>query len=417
MLQGLSVSSLVAAEAPAGPVVQVADFLPAGYVTDGSVSYQTDIQSAIDAARARRQNVVFGPLTYRLDDPAGLRIPSGLTLDLRGTTFLLAPEIATDGQAFLGGGVHDVTFLGGSIVGRNDVWPSGINVRGIHFTGECRNIRVEDMTIRDLSSNGVGVFGTDPDHPARDVWVIDSVIDNCCNYYGDYQAPPPVRRGPEAGSTREDQGSVCFYHVEDFVVRGCRFEDSRSDGTHFYKCRQGHFSDNRVYRAQMGGYFIETCEHVLAANNIIRDNGSRGVTIERGCRACTLIGNTVEASGREGLWMPDCSRCVVTNNLFLRNGRKENGTQPQNIWDANVTINESRGDPSNSPAEFCVVSHNLFDTGADQIAAIRVVTEDSVRGVVIEGNTLTGENREIIIAGEFPDRVTVRENDARAADE
>ncbi|MEZ6050681.1 MAG: hypothetical protein R3C02_04705 [Planctomycetaceae bacterium] len=70
--------------------------------------------------------------------------------------------------------------------------------------------------------------------------------------YGDYQAPKGELHGPEKGSVREDQGSVAFYYVEDFVVRGCRFSRSRSDGTHFYHCTNGHFSDNRVDRSKMG---------------------------------------------------------------------------------------------------------------------------------------------------------------------
>jgi parallel beta-helix repeat protein len=400
----------LAADAPQPPDLNVADFLPEGYLRDGTVSYQPQLQAALDAAAGSGRNVTFPPMSYLLDDPRGLHVHSGQTLRMHGAKFVLSPDLRADGQAFRGEGVRDVSFLGGEIIGRNDVWPSGTNVRGIYLTGECRNIRVADMTIRDLSSNGVGVFGTDADHPAADVWLIDTVIDNCCNVYGDYQAPPPERRGPEAGSVREDQGSVAFYFVDDWVVRGCRFEDSRSDGTHFYRCRHGQFTDNRVYRARMGGYFVETCEHILAANNVIRDNGSRGVTIERGSRACTLIGNTVEGSGREGLWMPDCSRCVAASNLFLRNGRKDNGTQPQNVWDANITINESRGDPSNSPAEHCVVAHNLIDTGDDQVAAIRVVTEATVRGIVLEGNVFIGENRRIAVEGDLRDRVTITGN-------
>jgi parallel beta-helix repeat protein len=160
----------------------------------------------------------------------------------------------------------------------------------------------------------------------------------------------------------------------------------------------------------MGGYFVETCAHVLATSNVIRENGSRGVTIERGSRACTLTGNTVEASGREGLWMPDCSHCLVANNVFVRNGRKENGREPHHIWDANITVNESRGDPSSSPAEHCVISGNLIETGEDQIAAIRIVAAESVQGIVVEGNVLTGENRRIAVEGELADRVHVGTN-------
>ena len=99
------------------------------------------------------------------------------------------------------------------------------------------NIRFRDLHLRDLSSNGIGVFGNSKQH-VRDVWVTDVVIENCCNRYGDYLSE---QVGPEKGSVREDQGLIAFYHVQDFVVRGCRLEKSRSDGTHFYRCRQGQF--------------------------------------------------------------------------------------------------------------------------------------------------------------------------------
>lgn len=404
----LSGDCFAADDHPSADSIVATGFLPAGYVQDGSVSYQTELQAALDTAAKSGRQIVFPPMTYLLKSAGGLRIASEMTLWMHGARFVLSPDIREDGQAFRGVAVHNVRFFGGEIVGRNDQWPSGTNVRGIYLTGECRQIRIADMVLRDLSSNGVGVFGTDADHPASDVWLLDTVIDHCCNVYGDYQAPAGELRGPEKGSVREDQGSVAFYFVDDFVVRGCRFEDSRSDGTHFYRCRDGHFTDNRVYRAKMGGYFIETCEHVLATNNIIRDNGSRGVTIERGSRACTLVNNTVERSGREGLWMPDCSHCIATNNLFLQNGRKPNGQNQ--IWNANVTIDESRGDPSNSPAQYCVLSHNLFDTGPGQIAAIRVRTAETVEGIVIEGNILFGENRKILVEGDFADRVHLSGN-------
>jgi parallel beta-helix repeat protein len=393
------------AESPPLGAVHVADFLPSGHATNASVSYQSQIQRALDSAAGR--HIVFPPMTYLIDDPQGLRIRSGTVLWLEGATFRLAAELKVDGQVFRGEEICDVTFHGGSIQGQNSLWPAGVNIRGVLLKGECRNIRFEGMSFRDLSSNGIGIFSADSEHRARDVWLLDTIMENCCNNYGDYQAPAEELHGPEKGSTREDQGAVAFYFVDRFVVRGCQFAGSRSDGTHFYRCRHGQVSDNRIFRSKMGGYFLETCEHVLATNNVILENGSRGVTIERGCRACTLIGNTIEDSGREGLWMPDSRDCIISNNAFLRNGRKENGTGRFQIWDANITMNETPNDPSQSATENCVVSHNLFETAADQVAAIRVDTEATVRNIVIEGNILFGENQQILVEGEFPDRVQV----------
>jgi parallel beta-helix repeat protein len=392
-----------AAETAAGPI-RVTDFLPEGFVSDGSVSYQTQLQQALDAVPASGGEIVFAPLTYRIDDPSGLRIRSHLTLRMEGARFLFDEACSADGQLFHGEGVADVHFQGGTIVGRNDVWPEGVNIRGIHLTGPCRDIRITGVHFRDLSSNGIGIFAT-AEAPASDVWVVDSIIDNCCNHYGDYQAPPPQRRGPEKSSTREDQGLIALYHVHDFAVRGCRLEDSRSDGTHFYFCERGQFTDNRVYRAKMGGYFLESCRHVLATGNVILDNGSRGVTIERGSQFCTLSGNTIAGSGREGLWIPDSLRCTVTGNVFSLNGRKFNGEQRHHIWNANITINQAKGDKLNTPTAYYLIADNIIETDAHQIAAVRVDTRVETENILIEGNLMIGENRRILIEG--PDQAAV----------
>lgn len=387
-------------------MLSVADFLPKGHVTDGSVSYQAEIQKAIDSAAREGRTLVFPAMTYRLDE-SGLKLASRLTLWMYGAVFRFDEHRQRDGQAFHGHDVSDLQLLGGEIVGRNDAWADGVNIRGVYLTGQSRNIRIRDMHLHDLSSNGIGIFGTDK-QLSRDVWVTDVIIENCCNRYGDYLSDKP---GPEKGSTRDDQGLIAFYHVQDFVVRGCRFEKSRSDGTHFYKCRQGQFVHNRVYSAQMGGYFVETSDDILAADNVIRDNGSRGVTIERGSKNCTLQGNVVVYSGREGLWAPDCVGLVVTGNSFLRNGRKPNGKKPTQIWNVNITINEDPGDPSKSPTQDYLIANNIIDTGDSQIAAIRIDANDTTSGIVVRDNLLRGNNRQVLLEGVNRDKVTLQRNE------
>ncbi len=379
--------------------VDVSNFLPEGYVSDGSVCYQSELQQALNSCSTTGGVVFFPAITFRIDDPQGLRLSSNLTLQMDGTRFVFSKDCTEDGQLFHGTDINDLKIQGGTIVGQNESWPEGVNIRGIHLSGQCKNIRIREMEMRDLSSNGIGLFARDAEHPASDIWVIDTIIDNCSNYYGDYQAPPPVKRGPEPGSSREDQGLIAFYHVQNFVVRGCRFEDSRSDGTHFYFCNYGQISDNRIYRAQMGGYFLETCQHVLATNNIIRDNGSRGVTIERGCQFCTLTGNTIEGSGREGLWIPDSLRCVVTGNVFSLNGRKFNGDERHMLWNANITINEAKGDKLNTPTAHYLIADNIIETDQHQIAAIRVDSRPETLNIVIKDNLMIGDNTRILVEG------------------
>jgi hypothetical protein len=388
-----------------GAMLSAADFLPKGYVTDGTVSYQAELQKALDAAAATSRTLVFPRMIYRLDE-TGLQLRSNSTLWLYGAIFRLDEKCNKGGHAFFGADIVNLQILGGEIAGRNDVWPEGVNIRGIHLTGKSKNIRIRDMHMHDLSSNGIGVFGT-ADHLIRDLWISDTVIENCCNRYGDYLSAKP---GPEKGSVRADQGLIAFYFVQDFVVRGCRLEKSRSDGTHFYKCQHGQFVHNKVYSAQMGGYFIETCVDVLASENIIRDNGSRGVTIERGSRNCTLKGNVVANSGREGLWAPQCTGLVISGNIFDRNGRKPNGTKPHHIWNANITINEDPSDPTKSATADYIVTDNIVYTTASQVAAMRI-DADTSKGIVVRNNLLRGENRRVIIEGKNKENVVVRDND------
>jgi hypothetical protein len=385
--------------------LSVADFLPQGHVTDGSVSYQPDVQRALDATPDGSTRV-FPPMVYRVDE-SGLRVHSRLILSMYGAVFRLDEQRAKDGQVFLGRDVADVQFLGGEVAGRNDAWPEGVNIRGVYLTGRMADVCIQDMRFHDLSSNGVGVFG-DPDHPARDVWVSDVVVENRCNRYGDYLSERP---GPEKGSAREDQGLIAFYHVEDFVVRGCRLERSRSDGTHFYRCRRGQFVQNKVYVAQMGGYFVESCEDVLAADNLVRDNGSRGVTIERGSRDCTRQGRVVAGNGREGLWAPNCTGLVVTGNVFRDNGRKPNGKEPGQVWNATITVNKDPRDPTKSPTRDYLIAHNVLDTTAGQAAAVRIDADRDTTGIVVKDNLLRGENRSIRVEGEGRQSVAVQGNE------
>lgn len=381
--------------------LSVVEFLPQHYVRDGSVNYQKQLQAAIDTALSRHSNLLFPPMHYQVNE-SGLRVGSHLTLFMYGAVFQLDGDRKKDGQVFFGKDVHDANFFGGEIVGQRDEWPTGVNIRGIYLTGKLQNIRIRDMTIRNLSSNGIGIFSK-VENPARDIWVTDVVVENCCNHYGDYLSDRP---GTEKGSVREDQGSVAFYYVNDFIVQGCRFQKSQSDGTHFYKCQRGQFVQNKVYDSQMGGYFLEGCTEVTASNNVIRHNGSRGVTIERGSQNCTLVNNIVETSGREGLWAPNCTGLIVSGNLFDHNGRKPNGAKSNQVWNATITIN---GDSAHSPPRDYLICNNILYSTKSQIAAVRADAAVS-SGIIIKNNILKGGNERVLIENDDGQSVVVKGN-------
>ena len=363
--------------------ISVTDFLPEGNVADGSIGYQPQLQKAIDTAAQARRVLVFPPMVYLLEDEKGLTVHSDTTLFMYGAVFRFDDDNNEDGQAFLGQDVTDVQFLGGEIAGKRNAWAPSVNIAGVRITGNSARVGVRDMFIHDLSSNGIGVFGPSDESPIQDVVVTNTIVRNCCNVYVDYLQPGA---GPARGSRREDQGGIAFYHVESFVVHGCSLEDSTSDGTHFYRCRHGQFTDNKVTGSQMGGYFLEGCQGVLASGNLIRENGSRGVTIERDSRDCTLVHNVVEHSGREGLWAPDVCGCLVANNVFRENGRKDD-----NGLDSEIKVEET--DKYETVTEDFRITDNILYTTASQDTAVWITS--GARGIVVENNSMRGPVRTI----------------------
>ena len=341
--------------------------------------HQSLIQNALDEPLEAPRTFVFAPGGYCLSDSAGLRVPGDSTVVMHGARFVFAREMAVDGQAFLVEDVSNVTFTGGEIVGQRDSWDPGVNIAGIRVLGDVHDLVVADLRCVDLSSNAVGVFGAGDDAPIRDVTLRHVIGANCCNYYGDYLSD---HSGPAPGSDRKDQGTVAFYHVDGWLVTGCRFEKSQSDGTHFYHCRNGRFVDCVVADSKMGGYFLEGCEHVVASGNLVQRNGSRGVTIERDSRFCTLQNNLVTFSGREGLWAPNVEGIVVAGNIFRENGQKDDAQK-----DCEIRLDNEK-DYAVKTADIRIEG-NIFCTKTHQTAAIFL--GPGVEGVTPGENTYRGD--------------------------
>jgi hypothetical protein len=366
-----------ASAAEPGPLIAT-EFLPADAVTDGSVSYQQRLQKAIDTAAAHDRPLVFPAMTYRLEDPKGLRLRSGSELRMHGAVFQLAKDCAADGQAFRGEGVSNVRLEGGTVLGRRDDWPDRVYIGGVRIVGQSRNIRIENMTFRDLTSHGIGILGSGENAPTRNVTLTSITARNCCPQYRDYLQPDP---GVARGSERSDQGDIVLYHVQNFSVTGCDLAGSGSNGTRFFQCNDGRFINNRVAHSHMGGYFLERCDRVLAADNSIVGNGSRGVTIERGSHHCTVINNVVRDSGREGLWAPDVVGLLVQGNIFKHNGQKDHDP-----LDAEVMVEERK--KWTTQAKDLRIAGNQIITQDHQNYAVRITA--GVERVVFADNVLRG---------------------------
>ena len=306
---------------------------------------------------------------------------------MTGARFVCAENMREDGQCFLIENASNITFRGGEIIGRRDCWDGGTNIAGIRISGDVHDIQIAGTTFSNLTSNAVGVFGASDGKPIRDITLLNVTGINCCNFYGDYLSE---NIGPAPGSDRKDQGTVALYHVHGWLVDGCRFEKSQSDGTHFYHSHNGRFVNSVVADSQMGGYFLEGCEQVLASGNLILRNGSRGVTIERDSRYCTLTNNLIAESGREGLWAPDVAGILVNSNIFRSNGRKDDKER-----DCEIRLDNSA--KYKTTTSNIRIEGNLFQTDAHQTAAVYV--GETVQDVVIKDNTFSGGARERVGAG------------------
>lgn len=363
--------------------------LSLGPLDTDATNHQARLAEALTNVGKTGGTLTIAPGSYTLTDAQGLRVPSNVTLMLHGATFELARNLTEDGQAFLLENATNVTFIGGRIVGQREAWDPGTNIAGIRVTGASGNLRFEGTRFEKLTSNGIGIFG-DEGQPIRNVTLRDVVMEDCCNYYGDYLSD---KKGPAPGSVREDQGGIACYHVTDWLVDGCHFSGSQSDGTHFYHSHNGRFVNTIVETSQMGGYFLEGCRNVIASNNHIRGNGSRGVTIERDSTDCLLTNNIIEHSGREGLWAPDVARILVQGNIFRKNGRKDDAQK-----DCEIRLDD--GDRYEMVTRDIVIQGNLFQASPEQTAAVYIAPEVNGDGVQIERNRFTGEAQEVLRVGE-----------------
>ncbi len=370
-----------------GLIVHAADLAQVDigpYSADDTQKHQARIQEALKSNIGTPTVFRFAPGVYHLSSAEGLAVPDGATLLMEGATFIFSEDMKEDGEAFLIKNASDICIRGGEIIGRREAWDPGVNIAGIRMVGNVENVRIESLICRELTANGVGVFGESNAKPIRNISLIQITTINCCTAYGDYLS---AQEGPAPNSERIDQGNVAFYYVDGWVVKGCRLIGSKSDGTHFYFSHNGRFINNEVSNSKMGGYFVEECEYVLASGNIFSENGSRGVTIERNSLFCTLTNNVIRHSGREGLWAPEIRHILVTSNVFQENGRKDDKEQ-----DCEIRLDNS--DVYATVTGDIHIKDNIFYASDHQTAFILV--DDGIEGIKIKGNTYTGSIPKLI---------------------
>lgn len=361
--------------------------LPKGFSLNGSVSYQKQIEEAIELASQKGQTLVFPPSVFLVEDPAGIRLKSNVRLDLTDVKFIVDPKINKDGQIFYGENVRNVEIVNGEFDGTRDKLPTSVNIAGIVITGQSKNIKITGSYFHHLSSNGIRIHGVDTQQMTEDVTITSVRINESCNEYIDYLLPG---QGPAPGTERKDQGNISLYFVRNFLITNSTLENSHSDGSHFYFCSNGQILNNQIQNNRMGGYFVETCSDINAFNNKIAGNGSRGVTIERGAIRCNLKANSITNSGREGIWIDDSEQLVVSNNYIASNGKKNHSPYNSNI---KITDTSWPDNKNQSKSKYIYILKNTILTDATSEHAVWVISCAS--NVSITGNLMLGAKKRI----------------------
>lgn len=367
--------------------IYLENMLPQSFKNNGKISYLKEIEKAIELASLNGQTLVFPSAVFLIDKPEGIRLLSNIRLDLSSVKFIVDPKIDQDGQIFYGENLNNVEIINGEFEGNRDLLPESVNIAGINITGYSKNIKIEGSYFHHLSSNGIRIHGIDSQTFAEDILITNVRINESCNEYNDYLLP---NKGPAPGTSRKDQGNIALHFVKNFQILNSVLENSHSDGTHFYFCFNGQISNNRIHNSRMGGFFIETCSDINGTNNKITENGSRGVTIERGSVRCNMKGNTITTSGREGLWLDDSEQLVISNNYIANNGKKNHLPFNSNI---KITDTSWPDNKNESKSRYIYIVNNTFVTGINSEHAVWV--NSCASNISITGNVMLGAKKRI----------------------
>jgi parallel beta-helix repeat protein len=141
---------------------------------------------------------------------------------------------------------------------------------------------------------------------------------------------------------------------------------------------------NTIENSRMGSYFVEGSVRVIGNANLIRNSGSRAVTIERGSHENTFCNNVILNSYREGLWLMGCSECLIQGNRFENNGwRNSEGL------DSTIKI-EWLKSFANDKANSNLITHNIIKMQPQQDQAIWIASGENSRGNIIADNLIIG---------------------------
>lgn len=290
------------------------------------VSAAGAIQVALDSCAKTGGWVILDKGLFTL--PAPLRIPGGVTLAGQGkeTILFLDPKLNPGkiGSAMVNAAddLHDVILRDFVIEGgitpktgtdpnqdrRQRSYQSAQSRAGILFLaqydGQMKNIRLEHITVRNCTKNGVAIVG------AAQVSVLScDLSDN-----GSSVVPGPGIHH-----------NLLISHVQ-----GCKITDSRMDTSPWGNGVQVvHSSDvvitgNELARNHLNGIYVTDSHKVTVSNNLTEGNDDNGILFNTqaiGCSNVNIKHNISQYNGKQAISAAQIKNIVLSDNTVGNNRR------------------------------------------------------------------------------------------------
>ncbi len=299
-----------------GSVLDLADFLPAFHVTDGSEDYTEEVQLALDSAEGA--TLVLPPYPIRVSRRAGqtwcLRVAKGMTIE--GTPSSVLLETSGSCQVLRGDGALGLRLSGFSIQG------AGGQGRGLahgllQITGGS-DVTVEGLHVRDADADGVAIAG-----------VARALVQGCrvsgCSKTGIYLAGCS---DSIVAHNLVTEGTGHWTAAGSRIGTGIQISSSRNA-----ICRgnlvSGGVGVGILCNANSGGEAPQSCAIVDNLVEGVRNpqsrNVSSGIRCANGARVkmtyTRVAGNSVRDCGDYGIYVEDHGGSMVVDNLIVESDR------------------------------------------------------------------------------------------------
>lgn len=301
---------------------------------DGVSDDTSSFQAAIDALPEDGGTVIVPAGTYLIDPTRSVRLRSRMHFAMAGDAKLLAKaNAAPRAYVLLAQQLENVEISGGRIVGDRDAhlgtageWGHGIRVRGCSGV-TIRNIHISRCWGDGISAGGIMLKGQ-PSRPGRDLLISDVICTGNRRQgltIGSYRNVH-VRGGefsdtggtpPAAGIDIEPDTDV----AREIVIENCLVRGNRGPGIQLYKRAAGvTIRKCTIERNRGDGILGLAAVDCVFAENVIRNNGARGVSLRAGSRNVRITGNRFAGNfgGKQQIRTADDSVAVriETSNQF-----------------------------------------------------------------------------------------------------